>query len=329
MEANQLFENITEIHTVQAPGSWQRTSDDSQKENFPNFEPPPGSLEFNSLYSLASYSDLVLNDPSANGAANGTYRVNDGSVKSISAYFQSLFMVDYSRDVPMPGVVAALEKLLHTGAVGVNGYIFSPPPSGSPTSVEASPLAVRNLWTWNRHNVTRSFYALATSMTNEMRRNSAVDALGQDTEGTETREGKLRTWTVRYEIRWAWMVLHGITLLLGVVFLGITLWHSGTGGAEPVPLWKSSTLATIRRGYQIGAALDGADTVQEMESMARKAYVRVSSGDVEESAACIQGDRASSAGEPDTDRASASLDGGEPHSRTVLPSISLLETGPR
>ncbi|KAK4039161.1 hypothetical protein C8A01DRAFT_16797 [Parachaetomium inaequale] len=299
MESNQLFENITEVHTVQDPDSWQRIGNNSEDSQFPPFVPPPGNLEFDPLYSLASYSDLHLNDPST----NEPYKVNDDSVKSISAYFRSLFLANFSRDVPVPGMADELEKLLHKGAVGVNGASFTPPPSQTgKVRVEVTPLALKNLWTWTRYNMTRTFYTLATSMTNEMRRNSEAETnpnLGQDTEGTMKMKGNQRIWTVRYEIQWAWIALHGITLLLGVVFLGITLWNSGTGGAEPVPLWKSSTLATIRRGYQIGAALEGANTVQEMESAARKAYVKVPSGDVEESTACIYEDHASAAGCPD------------------------------
>ncbi|KAK4032827.1 hypothetical protein C8A01DRAFT_20155, partial [Parachaetomium inaequale] len=302
MKGNQLFENITEAHTVLDPGSWRRTSNNSDEPQFPEFVPPPGSLEFDPLYSLASYSPLLLNDP----ITNVSYRVDDGSVKSISAYFQSLFSVNFSRDdAPVPGLADELEKLLHKGAVGINGGSFCSPDLQLP--INASPPALKNLWKWNRYNIARTFYTLATSMTNEMRRNPA-DAVSppsdQDTDGMMTLKGNKRTWTVLYEIQWAWMVLHGITLLLGFVFLGITLWDSGR--AEHVPLWKSSTLATIRRGYQIGGALEGADTVHEMESAARKAYVEVPSRDLEESAACIQEDQASSAGEPDTDRASAS-----------------------
>ncbi len=328
-KANRLVENITEIRTVQAPDSWHRIPKDSEKGNFPKFTPPPGDLEFNPLYSLATYSDLVLSDPSAKSVHdNGTYSVNDGSVKSISEYFQGLFLVDYSRGFPVTGVVDALEKLLGKGAVGVNGASFSAPPGQKFEGiVEFYPLALKSLWTWTRNNVDRSFYTLATSMTNEMRRASGLDAARQDAEGTMSWVGSQRTWAVRYKIQWEWMALHGITLLLGVVFFGITLWSSGTGGAELVPLWKSSTLATIRRGYQIGAALEGADTVREMESTARKAYVKVSSRDVEELAACIQGDRASTAGEPDTDRTSVSLDGGERHSQMASPSVRVLESG--
>lgn len=155
-------------------------------------------------------------------------------------------------------------------------------------------------------NMTSTFYTLATSMTNEMRRNDrAYTTLGQD--GTMIQKGELQRWAVVYEIQWAWIALHALTLLLGIIFICITLCNSG--GTEHAPLWKSSTLATIHRGYDIGGVLEGVETVEEMESAARKAYIKVLSGDVGESAACIRKDQASAAGVPE--RVSGSFEGGE------------------
>ncbi len=164
----------------------------------------------------------------------------------------------------------------------------------------------------------RTFYTLATSMTNKMRRSPGAavsSSSGQGTDGIASYGVRVRTLILLYDIQWAWIAFHGITLLLGVIFLCITLWSSGTSGAESVPLWKSSTLATLGRGYQIGGALKGANTVQEMENAARKAYVKLTSGDVEESAACIEEDQASVAGE--LDGASSSFDAGERDSQRL------------
>ncbi len=120
MEVNRLSENITEVYTVLDPDSWQRAPHNSNLPQFPKFDPLLGSLEFDPLYSLARYSDLRLIDPST----NGSYRVDDALVKSISAYFQSLSLAEFSRDAPVPGVADELEKVLHKGAVGVNGGSF-------------------------------------------------------------------------------------------------------------------------------------------------------------------------------------------------------------
>ncbi|KFY93393.1 hypothetical protein V500_03723 [Pseudogymnoascus sp. VKM F-4518 (FW-2643)] len=118
--------------------------------------------------------------------------------------------------------------------------------------------------------------------------------------------GDLQRWTMVYEIQWPWIALHALTLLLGILFLCITLWDS-----EHVPLWKSITLATIRRGYELGGALGGVDTVLEMERKAREAYVKVPpSGDGGESAACIRKVQADAVGVV-PERVSGSFEGRE------------------
>lgn len=314
MAGNQLLENITEAtDAVRDPESWRRGPDDSSFG--PEYVPPPdevNSLEFNPRYSTAGYSELALQSPD-----NNTYTVGAGSVMSISAYFQSLFLANYT-NANGPQAISdfgpeAIDELKNFGklaklakrVVGINGALFFNC-LGLRWPLIATPPALNGISTWNMTNMTSTFYTLATSMTNEMRRNDrAYSTLWQD--GTMTQKGELQRWTVVYEIQWAWIALHAMTLLLGIIFLRITLWSSD--GAERVPLWKSSTLATIRRGYELGGALEGVDTVPEMESKARKAYVKVPSGDVGESAACIQKVQADTAGV--SERVSGSFEGRE------------------
>lgn len=294
MAGNQLLENITEAtDAVRTPDSWHRGPNDPSLG--PEYVPPPdevNSLEFNPRYSAAGYSELVLQSKD-----NETYKVSSASVMSISAYLQSLFVANYT-DANGPQAISdfgpkAVDELnnfgklakLANGVVGINGAsLFDS--RGTKWPLKATPPALNNIWTWNTTNITSTFYTLSTSMTNEMRRNDReyTAVTGQD--GTMTQNGDLQRWTVVYEIQWPWIALHALTLLLGVLFLCITLW--GSDGAEHAPLWKSSTLATIRRGYELGGALEGVETVEEMESKARKAYVKVPSGDVGEAAACIQ-----------------------------------------
>ncbi|OBT70759.1 hypothetical protein VF21_10279 [Pseudogymnoascus sp. 05NY08] len=273
MDGNQLLENITKAtDAIKTPESWQRGPSDPSLGL--GYFPPSdelNSLEFNP-------------------------RVSSHSVMSISAYFQNMFLANYT-DAYGPQMISdlgpdatdgleAFRKLarLGIGAVGINDASFFDP-QGLKFPLEATPPALNNVWTLNTSNMTSTFYTLATSMTNEMRRNDRdyTATLGQ--EGTMTQNGELQRWTVVYEIRWAWITLHGMTLF-GIIFLCVTVWNSS--GADRVPPWKSSTLATIHRGYEIGSALEGLDTGQGMESAARKAYIKVPSTGVEGFAACIQ-----------------------------------------
>ncbi|KFZ15036.1 hypothetical protein V502_05804 [Pseudogymnoascus sp. VKM F-4520 (FW-2644)] len=309
---DRLLENITDAtDAVRTPDSWHRGPEDSSLG--PEYIPPPdevNSLEFNPRYSAAGYSGLVLQ-----AQDNETYTVSAHSVMSINAYLQRLFLANYT-DANGPQAISdfgseAVDELknfgklanLASGVVGINGasYFNS---LGTKLPLKASPPALNNIWTWNMTNITSDFYTLSTSMTNEMRRNDRAytTSLGQD--GTMTQTGEVQRWTVVYEIQWPWIALHALTLLLGILFLCITLWSS-----EHEPLWKSSTLATIRRGYELGGALEGVDTVLEMERKAREAYVKVPpSGDGGESAACIRKVQADAAG---VERVSGSFEGRE------------------
>ncbi|OBT81372.1 hypothetical protein VE02_10100 [Pseudogymnoascus sp. 03VT05] len=207
------------------------------------------SLEFNPRYSTAGYSDLILQSPN-----DYFRRIFPEYV--LSELYRSIWAPDDFRlGTDATDGLEAFRRLarLAIGAVGINGASFFDP-QGLKFPLEATPPALNNVWTWNTSNMTSTFYTLATSMTNEMRRNDRdyTATLGQ--EGTMTQNGELQRWTVVYEIQWAWITLHGMTLF-GIIFLCVTVWNSS--GADRVPLWKSSTLATIHRGYEIGGALEG------------------------------------------------------------------------
>ncbi|KAH8687092.1 hypothetical protein BGZ61DRAFT_589439 [Ilyonectria robusta] len=292
VNGNQLIEEISEATDfIRDPDSWERSPEPDN--NLPENIPPDDevdSLEFDSRYSVASYSSLVLKSPDNNTAP--WYRVDQVSVKSLSAHFQSLFKTNFQRPTGLNNTDASeikkeLEKKLGKGAVGFNGVSLGP--DSLDLSMKATPPALNGVWAWKRTNMTRAFNTLAISMTNKMRRNyepGAESNSGQDTDrfqdGTMTQFGNVGSLTVVYDIQWAWISLHGVMLLSVIVFLCMTLISSAS--AADVPLWKSSSLATMRRGYEAGDVLDGAETVEDMENTARKAYVKVPRRDVDEGA---------------------------------------------
>ena len=276
VEGNQLTEDIEEDKTSPLTDySWVRGNERSNAipENIPP-DDEKDSLEFNMYYSVVDYSDLTFNTSTV-----WTSYVDQKSVKAISAYFQSLFKGDFTRG---PNYKKHLEDKLGKGAVGINGATYGP---YDPTTfaMESEPSALTNMWSWRKNNMTRVFHGLAASMTNEMRRNYDPDYLAdpdQDEERIQTalagQWGRAGRSTVTYRIQWPWIALHGFMLLTGAVFFCVTLLSdAGSRSRYDVPLWKSSSLGTIRRGFEVGHLLQGADTVEDMDVVARKVYVKV------------------------------------------------------
>lgn len=281
VEGNQLNENITEAtDALRDPNSWRRVfeRENNLSENIPP-DDEADSLEFDSRYSTAGYSELTLRF--SNNDTEPWYSIQPDSVFSINAYFQQLLKRNYTEGSRMK---REMEKKLGKGAVGITGASIGL--KEEDLSSKASPPALNGIWSWTRTNMTSTFEALATSMTNEMRRNyerRLSQQFGQDMsrfrDGTMTQLGSVGLLTVVYDVRWPWIVLHAAMLLLVAVFLCITLANSKP--SEATPLWKSSTLATLRRGYQVGDVLAGAGTIGEMETKAKKIHIKVQRTDTD------------------------------------------------
>ncbi|KAG7067948.1 Carboxylic ester hydrolase [Colletotrichum scovillei] len=299
VEGNQVQENVTEaLDSRRDPDSWKRSSEyeDGQPENVISKE-ANGTLEFDKYWSAVYNTDLRLEFP--NISNEGYYRISQDSVKSMSAHMQDLFRTNLSGTTDQR---EEIEKVLGSDAVGFNGASFGPF-EAEKWSMKATPPALNGLWTWTRHNITSIFYTLATSMTNEMRRNYAPDQSqksGQDTDrfqdGSLSYYGNVGKSTVLYHIEWPWIALHGVMLISAIAFLFTTLGNSNSRGN--VPLWKSSSLAAIRHGRDVGGVLSCTTTMGEMEDTARKVRVNLQGEESEETKSCIDRTTGSTPSEP-------------------------------
>ncbi|KAK1531655.1 hypothetical protein CPAR01_11304 [Colletotrichum paranaense] len=299
VEGNQVKENVTEaLDSRRDPDSWKRSSEyeDGQPENIISKE-ANGTLEFDKYWSAVYNTDLRLEFP--NISNEGYYRISQDSVKSMSAHMQDLFRTNLSGT---PDQREEIEKVLGSDAVGFNGASFGPF-EAEKWSMKATPPALDGLWTWTRHNITSTFYNLATSMTNEMRRNYAPGQSlksGQDTDrfqdGSLSYYGKVGKSTVLYHIEWPWIALHGVMLISAIAFLFTTLGNANSRGN--VPLWKSSSLAAIRHGRDVGGVLSRTTTMGEMEDTARKVRVNLRGEESEETKSCIDRTTGSTPSEP-------------------------------
>ncbi|RSL69285.1 hypothetical protein CEP53_002284 [Fusarium sp. AF-6] len=283
VQGNQLFENITEADGwIRDPESWERREDDElTKINTPP-DDETDSLEFNLWYSAASYSDLKLKGPG--NLSTEPMSVSSDTVMALSHHMQDLLLGNWTNTTE---IRKSIEEKLGKGAVGFNGV--SRGPDGKELTVESEPPGLGGLWTWTSTNITRRFEALATSMTNEMRRNpnprlDNVEGQDQDRyEGKLSFEGNVGTEKVLYDIQWPWVTLHGVMLFCVLILLIITA--KSAGDPDLTPLARSSTLATIRQGHRIGGILEDADTMERMEKAARRSYVKISNGKEDEAMA--------------------------------------------
>lgn len=97
------------------------------------------------------------------------------------------------------------------------------------------------------------FANLAISMSNSIRQS-----------GGELAQGLTYKNEVYIHVRWAWLALPISLVLLGIIFLAITISQSAN-----VDIWKSSSLALLYHGLQDGQHHDAVDSIQEMEELAK------------------------------------------------------------
>ncbi|KAF6810104.1 hypothetical protein CSOJ01_06516 [Colletotrichum sojae] len=282
IQGNQLREVVTErVEFRRHPNSFKRLEEIGDKNRIPEDE--ADSLEFDSFWSAVEYSDLQL--ASTLDGRGARYNISSQSVKALSSHFQGLFRGQWNNDTDLR---AALDAKLGRGKVGFNGASTGPlRENQGGIRMRADPPALDGLWGWSRNDVESNFAALATSMTNEVRRNPRPSAAPQSSNGqpntgfSGVRDGALSLYgsvgssTTLYRIEWPWIALHGSMLVFSLSFLCLTA--SSSGGRGGVPLWKSSSLAAIRHGHEVGVLLMHTDSVRGMEETARKISVKVSS----------------------------------------------------
>lgn len=208
------------------------------------------SIAFDNIVSAIHRSDLTL----FSAASGSRFNISSNAVNSISNYFQSTFASQLHE-------LAITETPAKTGKL--NGYYMRS------TQLEYEPSVMQALFSSPDLNAT--FTALAASMSNAIR--TGADKSFEGVSGSVAGEkGELITY---YRIVWPWICLHCFIVMVGAVFLGITICENRRYG-RMVPLWKSSSLALASRGKLVTDVLTGIQTVDEMRSKARGSRVTFS-----------------------------------------------------
>ncbi|KAF9873421.1 hypothetical protein CkaCkLH20_09234 [Colletotrichum karsti] len=292
---NRLEEDITEVDGVtRTEDSWDSGLTDQTglthqtRVRPPEYLAPPDesrALEFHEYWSVAFYKNLTLTLPSLRFPWR--MEVGQESVKSLSAHFQGLFRWEpwYNNTKIREALqkIPGMEK-----ADGFNGAILGPLDQ-TDLNMDARPPALKYLLPWSRldhANISVVFETLAMSMTNEMRRTSDMQDQARNGMDTMSHKGLVGSPIVLYRVAWPWIALHVTALACALVFLFMTI--HGSDGKENIPLWKSSSLAAIRRGHDAGGVFDDTGpSIGEMENKARKVYMGESQDDPEEAKPCI------------------------------------------
>jgi hypothetical protein len=201
-------------------------------------ESQKNGIAFDKILSALPRSDLTLVSP----VSDDRFNISSDAVNSISNHFQSIFAsevhkINISETPPMTG--------------RLSGYYMKS------SQLEYEPSIMQALFSSKDLNAT--FEALAASMSNALRTGAdgSFDGIPITVAGMR---GDITTF---YRILWPWICLHYLNVIVGAVFLGITICENRRYG-RIVPLWKSSSLAIATHGDVVTDTLSGMQTVEEM-----------------------------------------------------------------
>lgn len=205
------------------------------------------NIAFNNSFSIIPRTDLVLSSP----ATGNLFNISQTAIDSNSYYFQSTFASTLQR-LPRDHDESPKGRF--------NGYYINS------SQVQYEPGVMQALYSSNDLNDT--FTALAASMSNAIR-TGADGALDGGTTSVIGMKGEITTF---YQIVWPWISLHCLLVVGGLAFLGVTIWENQRQ-SEVVPLWRSSSLATMSRGQAVADVFFGMQTVEQMWKEAKVSRV--------------------------------------------------------
>jgi len=202
------------------------------------------TLQFDHYFSSLERSDLML----VSGASGRTFNVSQSAIDSISSFFQQTLATG----------LRTYNKTSFTAAGQLNGWYLT----DENKIAQYKPSLNQALY--STKNLAPTFTSLAASMSNALRRGADDNYHGN----SKVHTGEKEVVTFFYRVEWPWIVVHGLSAVLGSLFIALTIWKN-----RDTEAWGSSSLATMSRGVLVQHALSGARTVEEMEAGARKEWV--------------------------------------------------------
>jgi hypothetical protein len=216
------------------------------------------NLAFHSIDSIIPRSDLSLR----HSTSNSEYNISQDAVNGISTFMQRTFA-----DCVLRGINCTKDA---DGWGDINGYLLR-------TSIEQyHPGIAKVLWEAADFNTT--FVNIAASMSNAIRN-------GADASEGALIPGRLGVPTTVYIVNWWWITLHCLVELVTVLFLALTALvtsRASRGGNVRIPVWKTSSLASVSRARNATEVLESLDTVKSMEEKAKQFSVVLLDGNKED-----------------------------------------------
>lgn len=215
------------------------------------------SIIFDSRLSGTRRSDLRLigNDDS--------YNVSQNAVDSISYFFQDSFTTKMGNQSTSFNSTFDSNTASWSGTVPgrLNGFYMT-------DWEEQYDPSVSQVY-WAAADIPALFAAMARSMSNAIRD-------GADAETGQTVLGATDVLVVLYQVQWGWIAVHLTVFTVGVVFLVSTIYQSRPAlSFATIPSWKSSALAPLDFGAQLGHVFGACDSVEAMEKTAEKQLAKL------------------------------------------------------
>jgi hypothetical protein len=237
-----LIENSTPVaNTTRSPNSWLPLNVGLAKGlREDRFK----TLQFDHYFSSLKRSDLML----VSGASGRTFNVSQSAIDSISSFFQQTLATG----------LRSYNKTHSTAGGQLNGWYLT----DEHGIAQYKPSLNQALY--STKDLASTFTSLAASMSNALRRGADNTYHGN----SKVHTGEKEVVTFFYRVEWPWIVVHGLSAVVGSIFIALTIWKNG--GTEA---WGSNSLATMSRGVLVQHVFSGAQTLEEMQMGARKEWV--------------------------------------------------------
>ena len=272
VRSGSLIENSREIASSRDPNSFQPVFNEDQNSvrYLAGVSPLVDALFSNSTY--FTRTDLrILIPPTSPTTANNTHfdavSISQSGIDGLSNYLLTLFDDGTFENTTDPATPLKITTTFHTGCTlnnhpitcgylrNITGMVQGNVTSGSPhQAIAYSPPVMRVLWdpgpsssanaypssqSW-QDAMSARFDLLATSLSNEIRRNA---------DNAPFVTGMLGTSQTVLKVRWAWITLPAVCVVMSFVFLVVSVWESVR---LSVPVWKGDVLAVLACGVEEG-----------------------------------------------------------------------------
>ncbi len=269
-----LFESYKEVSSARDPDSFKVIIQDATCGGYCGTYDFGVSTKVDAIFSNETYfnrENLAIRAPANVNSRNNLYNVSQTGIDSLSSYVLSLFdegmfknaSVRYDNFGPCSDdgspIPCAELKNISGMAAGPTGN-----PGEAETATDFTPAVMEILW--GAPNLTATFEHLANSITNEMRKNKADQA-----PAVTGQLGILRT---VLHVRWQWITLPGILLVVSSVFFLLTIIESSKSAT---PLWKGSALAVLYHGLEakVRSTLEHWDLSSQMSDASEEVKVKL------------------------------------------------------